>query len=191
MSIRYLKYITYLLALLSPFNIFCQDVEWMTWEEAMTAIEKSPRKVLVNVHTEWCSWCKKMDKNTFQDPDIASYINENFYNVYFDAQVKHDIVYQGKVYKFVKTSRGGYHELAKELLQGRLSFPTTVFIDEEAILIQPIKGYQKPETFEQIIHYFNEDQYKITPWKRYSQLFQLNKNQNKVVQPIIPVKNNE
>lgn len=144
-------------------------VNWMTWEEAMERNQQEKRKIILDVYTDWCGWCKRMEQNTFQQPDIARYLNDNFYPVKLDAEYKGELEYRGKVYKYVKNGQRGYHELAAELLRGRLSFPTVVFLDENQNIIQSIVGYKTPQQFEQIASYFASDQYKVTPWSVYQQ----------------------
>ncbi len=142
-------------------------VKWMTWEEAIEASQKEKRKVFVDVYTDWCTWCKHMDKNTFSDPVIASYLNENFYPVKFDAEQREPIRFNNKEYKFVKSGRRGYHELALWLMRGRIGYPTVVFLDEDQKIIQPIPSYLPPEKFEPIMTYFGEGYHKKTPWEHY------------------------
>ena len=43
-------------------------IEWLTWDQAVAKMEKEPRKIMVDVYTDWCGWCKRMDASTFQDP---------------------------------------------------------------------------------------------------------------------------
>ena len=40
-------------------------IEWLTLEEAFARNQKAPRKILIDVYTGWCGWCKVMDKKTF------------------------------------------------------------------------------------------------------------------------------
>ncbi len=143
------------------------QVHWLTWEEAQAKNQVEPRKIIVDVYTQWCGWCKKMDKATFEDPAISAYINKNYYAVKFDAQTKTDITFKGKVYKYVKQGESGFNELANEILFGRMSFPTIVFFDEKLNLIQPLQGYKDPESMNKIMKYFTENYYKTTPWKKY------------------------
>jgi len=143
-------------------------VNWLTWEEveAKSGIER--RKVFVDVYTQWCGWCKKMDKATFQQDDVASFLNDNYYSIKFDAESKRDIILNGKVYKYVKNGKRGYHELALEIMKGKLSYPTIVFIDENMEVLQPIPGYRGPNEFKMMMTYFAGDYFKSVPWKRYS-----------------------
>lgn len=142
-------------------------INWLTWEEALKKNEKEPRKILVDVYTNWCGWCKKMDKATFQKGHIADYVNEKYYAVKFNAEMKDGIDFNGKTYKFVKNGMRGYHELAAEITRGNLSFPTVVFLNENLEVIQPIPGYKAADEFEMIMTYFGENEHTKTPWTVY------------------------
>lgn len=147
------------------------SIKWMSLEEALLAVAQEPKKILVEVYADWCVWCKKMEQQTFQDEYISRYINENFYPVRFDAQQKETVRFRGNAYRYVKSNNGGYHELAAELLKGRLSFPAIVFIDEDTRPIQSISGYKSPMQFLQIVTYFGENHHRNTPWSTYKESF--------------------
>ena len=161
-------------------------IKWMSFEEAVEKSKTNPKKIFIDLYTEWCGWCKRMDHDTFSDEDIANYLNKNYYSVKFDAEFKGDIVYNGKTYKFVQNGRRGYHELAAALANGRLSFPTTVFLDEQTRLIQAIPGYKDPLMFEQIITYFGDDMHKKMPWEKYQRTYK--KKLNSAPIDAVPVK---
>lgn len=142
-------------------------IQWMTWEQATEAFDKQKKKMIVNVYTDWCGWCKRMDETTFEEPAIAKFMNNYFYPVKFDAEQKNPLIYNEKSFKYIKNGTKGYHELAVELLKGRLSFPSIVFIDEDMNVIQAIPGFKSAGEFEQIITYFAKDYYKSTPWSAF------------------------
>jgi len=125
-------------------------------------------KVFLSIYTDWCGWCKRMDLQTYGHSKIAAYLNANFHPVKLDAEYKAPLSYQGKTYEFVKNGKRGYHELAAELLRGRLSYPSVVFLDEEGKVIQAIVGFKTPQQFERILTYFAENHYKRTPWGVYA-----------------------
>ncbi|MER3317695.1 MAG: DUF255 domain-containing protein [Allomuricauda sp.] len=152
------------------FNAQAQDINWISWEEAvqLSQTDAQPKKIFVDVYTDWCGWCKKMDKNTFQNPEVSKYMQDNFYMVKMDAEGKDPIKYQGKEFKFVPSGRRGYHELAAALLQGRMSYPTVVFLDEQLNMLSPVPGYQQVEPFMQIAKYFGENIYKDKDWESYA-----------------------
>lgn len=135
-------------------------VKWMTFEEAIEKSKTEKRKIFIDVYTDWCGWCKVMDKNTFNEPTIAKTLNEKFYPVKFNAEQKEDVVFNGTTFKFVESGRSGYHELAAALLNNQLSYPTVVFLDEDFKTASPVAGYRKPEEFHKIMTYFGEDHFK-------------------------------
>jgi thioredoxin-related protein len=146
-------------------------VHWLTWEEAIQKSKTKKKKILVDIYTPWCGWCKKMDKSTYQSPELADYINQHYYAVKFDAESTADIVLNNKTYKYTRYGAKGYHELASVLLQGKLSYPSTVFLDEQMQLIQAIPGFQEINTLSMITTYFASDSHKSIPWQRYTDQF--------------------
>jgi uncharacterized protein YyaL (SSP411 family) len=75
-----------------------QKVEWMSFEQALEAQKIEKKKIFVDLYTDWCSWCKRMDKTTMKDPDIIRYLNSTFYPVKFNAEQETEIKFKGKTY---------------------------------------------------------------------------------------------
>jgi thioredoxin-related protein len=138
-------------------------INWMTLEEAFQATKKEPRKVLVDVYTSWCGWCKVMDQKTFSDPKVISYVNQKYYAVKLDAEQKADIVIGEQKY----TWQNGYNQAGQALLQNRMSFPTIVYLDERFSMIQPVPGYQDAPNFHKIIVYFGDNYFKKGEWDKF------------------------
>lgn len=146
-------------------------VKWMTFEEALQRSKKERRPVFIDVYTDWCGWCKVMDKNTFNDPKISKLLNEKFFAVKFNAEQREDVVFDGHTFKFVPSGRSGYHELAAALLNNQLSYPTVVFLDEEFKMIQPLPGYRKPPEFHIIAQFIGEGHYKTVKWDEWQKKY--------------------
>ena len=142
-----------------------ETVKWMTFEQAIEKSKIEKRKIFIDVYTDWCGWCKVMDKNTFSEANVAKILNEEFYPVKFNAEQRENVVFQGTTFKFVASGNNGYHELAAALLNNKLSYPTVVFLDEEFRMIQPLSGYQEAKNFHPIIQFIGEDHYKTVTWK--------------------------
>ncbi len=163
-------FVLFLLLTLPLTSANAQEVAWMSWEEAVekASSDDSPKKMFIDVYTDWCGWCKKMDRDTFQDPEVAAYMSENYYMVKLDAEQKESITFAGNTYNFVPSGRRGYHQLAAALLRGQMSYPTVVFLDENLKMLSPVPGYKKPEEFLKIARYFGDNIYQDTPWEAYS-----------------------
>jgi thioredoxin-related protein len=175
MSIKYIL-LVFSFLLISSSNTSAQNkIKWYTWKEAVEKSSKTKKKIFVDIYTDWCGWCKKLDNTTFAQDHIAKYINENFYAVKFDAEMKEAVSIRGTEYNFVNSGTRGYHELAAYIMQGRMSYPTVAFLDEDMNLIQAIPGFQDVPTFEMIITYFGSNNHKSTPWNKY--MAQYNKDQ--------------
>lgn len=142
-------------------------IEWLTFEEAVKRNEKTPKKFIIDVYTDWCGWCKRMDATTFVDPVIVKNIKENYYAVKMDGEQKEDITFMGRTYKYIAQGRRGYHELPAELMNGKMSYPTIVFLDEQYNIIQPIPGYRQPVELDPILTYFGGNYYKNTDWENF------------------------
>lgn len=146
-------------------------VNWMTIEEAVEKSKTEKRKIFIDVCTDWCGWCKHMDSTTFINPSVATYLNEHFYPVKFNAEQTNDILFKNKTYHFKKNGGRGCHELAAEWLNNRLSFPTVVFLDESMNTIQSLGGYLDAVKLEAILNYFGTDSHRTTPWETYEKKF--------------------
>ncbi len=145
-----------------------KHINWMTVEQAYAATQKKPKKLIVDVYTNWCGWCKVMDRETFSKPAIIDYVNENYYAVKLNAEQTADITLGKQTFKYVGTASGrGAHELAAMLMKNQMSYPTTVFLDEKFNLIQPIAGYLEPRTFHQIVTYFGQNYHQKEPFDQY------------------------
>jgi len=148
------------------------QVKWYTIEEAFKLSAEEPRKMMIDVYTDWCSWCKVMDNSTFNNEHIAEYLNSNYYPVKFNAEQKEDVNIDGVTYKFVNEGSRGYHQLAAALLNGQLAYPSTVFLDEEKKMLQPVQGYIKAPQFDEIIRFFGNDNYKNQTWAEFQSTYQ-------------------
>lgn len=73
-------------------------INWLTLEEADSLYKIQKRPIFIDVFTDWCGWCKRMDATTFKDPNIAAYLNTNFYSVKLNAETNETITFNGKTY---------------------------------------------------------------------------------------------
>lgn len=159
---------------LSIFTIFLftqavtsQEINWLSWEEAVVKSKESKKKIFVDVYTEWCGWCKRMDQTTFKDPEVVTYMNDHFYAVKLDAEMRKDIKFKDHVFKWVEGGRNGVHLLAYSLLDGKLSYPSFVMLNEEFDRIAISPGYKQAPQILKELKYAAEEKYTETSWDQY------------------------
>lgn len=137
-----------------------EKIKWHSLNEAIELNRETPKKFMVDVYTDWCGWCKRMDANTFSDPAIAGYVNEHFYAVKFNAEMKDSLTLGNQTYHFINNGRRGYHEVAAILTNGRLSYPTIVYLNEELRHIGIEPGYKDVAQLKERLLYYSEEKYK-------------------------------
>lgn len=140
-----------------------ETVRWMTLKEAAEAVKKEKKPVMIDLYTDWCGWCKVMDKKTYSDPRVAAYINQNFIPVKLDAETREELAWQGKTYKYNQTY--GVNTYSLYLTGGQLSFPTTVFLPQDGSGPQPVPGFLEPKDIEVLLKYFGEGHYGKTAFQ--------------------------
>jgi thioredoxin-related protein len=144
-----------------------QTVKWYTLEEALELNKKEPRKLIVDVYTDWCGWCKVMETNTYNNRIIAEYINNTFYVVKFNAEQKEDVKFGDRIFKYVPQGSMGYHELAAAFLDGKLGYPAVVFFDEKVRRLHFMQGYIRAKQFDEIVKYIGGDYFKKVSWEEF------------------------
>ncbi len=160
LKIKLFKVIAASVTILLTTSISAQNVKWYSFEEAIELNSKAPRNIMIDVYTDWCGWCKVMDKQTFSIPEISKILNEQYYAVKFDAETKDTIKFKEQI--FVNTGQGKRppHQLAIALLNSKLSYPNIVFLNKNNDLLGALPGFKKPEEMKAILDYITKELYK-------------------------------
>jgi thioredoxin-related protein len=192
-----IKAVSLVMALLFSFSGFSQEeaIHWMSFEKAVELTRTKPKHIIIDIYTSWCGPCKMMSKNTFENPVIAKFINEHYYAVKFDAENFDTVKFvmlapdttkdkNGKVLKVgVKKQKVEYinpapkgtprapHQFANAILDGNLSYPSIVFLNDKVERIDVIKGYYPADKFEPIIKYIGSRVYLKTKYDEYLKTF--------------------
>ncbi len=171
---NYLKYFLFVLGFLIFDNTTCQQadnsINWINWHEMINQRNKDSvkKKVFIDLYTPWCGWCKRMDLSTFKDPLIVNYINNKYYPVKFNGETKDTIIFNKHQFinsdpSYIKSSpnaRGKAHWFAHSILDGKLSYPSYVVLDENLIRLMIYNGYKKVDEMLGILLFFGSNQYK-------------------------------
>lgn len=130
------------------------EIHWLSIDEVQVKMHEHPKKVYMDMYTDWCGWCKRMEATTFKNPNLIRYMNENYYCVRFNAERKDTIRFMGKSYYFDPQTRA--NTLAAELMRGQMSYPTSIYMDEMFQNPNPIPGYQDVPTMEMLLKFMHD-----------------------------------
>jgi thioredoxin-related protein len=148
--------------------------KWYTLNEALELQKTHPRKILIDIYTDWCGWCKKMDAETFNHPVISNYINQHFYPVKFNAEGSDSITFAN--HKFINEGKGSRstHQFAMALFQAQNlqpAYPSIAYLDENLQLIRVWSGYWTAPQIELWLNYVVDEKYKPLPLEEYQKTF--------------------
>lgn len=148
-------------------------VKWYTFEEAVNLQKKNPKPIMVDIYTSWCGPCKMMSKNTFGNAIIAKYLNEHYYPVKFDAESRDSVKFNGYVFanKNPQGTQRPVHDFAVSILDGKLSYPSIVFLNEDIKKIHTLVGYHQAEQFEPVMKFLGSGIYKTATYEEFQKTF--------------------
>jgi uncharacterized protein YyaL (SSP411 family) len=106
----------------SPYLLQHRDnpVDWFPWgAEALARAQEEDKPILLSVGYSACHWCHVMERESFEDPETAAYMNEHFVSVKVDCEERPDVdaIYMEAVQSI--TGHGGW--------------PMTVFLDPDGV----------------------------------------------------------
>lgn len=111
------------------------SVQWITFEQLEESLAEEPRKVFIDFYTDWCTYCRKMDKVVFTKPDVIDKLNKSYYAIRFNAESEQSVDFGSR--KFINDqvgkSRNPLHQIAQLFAhrQGKFVAPTLVVLDED------------------------------------------------------------
>ncbi len=121
------------------------EVKWMDFNEGYALAKKKNKIMLVDVYTEWCGWCKKMDRDAYAKPAISQVLNTDFVSVKFNPEITNvTYSYEGKSYTG--------EQLAGVISNYQISgYPTTIFIYPKQKKSEVVVGYKNAEQMAPIL----------------------------------------
>jgi thioredoxin-related protein len=112
-----------------------ESVRWLSFEQLEDSLAVQPKKVFIDFYTDWCVYCRKMDKVVFTKSEVIELLNEEYYALRFDAETDIVVSFGGRQFinDQVGQSRNPLHQIAQllALREGRFVAPTMVLLDEE------------------------------------------------------------
>lgn len=131
--------------------------EWKNVNDALEAAPKQNKKIILDVYTDWCGWCKRMDKDTYADSAVSAYISEHYIASKMNPEKEGTVKFDNR--EFSQAQFGAAMEIK--------GYPATAFFNEKGELLTVVGGYIKAKEFLMILKFFGEDIYKTTSWDDY------------------------
>ena len=139
---RYISYLSLLLLLSVPLGAqeTAASVRWLSFAALEDSLVVRPKKVFISFHTDWCVYCRKMERVAFADAKVIELLNEEYYAVRFDAESERPVTFGGRTFvnDQLETSRHPLHQITQllALRGGRFVAPTLVLLDEEFRVVE-------------------------------------------------------
>ncbi len=174
LSIRYMqKHIltSWCFILLSSFSFrqVSEELKWSDLKDISVKLKQQQKPVLIDLYTNWCHWCKVMDKKTYGNPKVIDYLNSNFYVAKVNAETKDSLIWANKVFTF--NNQYAVNDFALYVTNGQPGFPGTVILAGKNSDPVSISGFLEPKEIEPILKYFGEGAYLTKTFPEYKITF--------------------
>lgn len=133
------------------------QINWLTFNQLKDSMAIKPKKIFVDIYTDWCGPCKLMDKKTFTNKWVVRLLNESYYAVKLNADRTDTITYNQKQYGWKEVRDGkGASALALEIGMeaGALAFPTLVIINSNYSLLYRYPGFLSAQLLEEVLQQY-------------------------------------
>lgn len=136
------------------------ELDWMAFMPGMAAAKKSDKKLLVDVYTDWCGWCKRLDRDVYQNDKVSGYLKDHYVLVKLNAESSDTLRFKDKKYTQI--------EFAQSF--GITGYPSTIFFDAKGEPVNLVPGYLPAEKYLPIFQFIAEDYYKKMSWQDYQKV---------------------
>ena len=130
---------------------------WKSFDEGIALAMKENKKILIDVYTDWCGWCKKMDREVYADAKVMAILKTKFIVMKLNAESDEQITYNGE-----KLSKARFAQAV-----GVTGYPATLFLQPDAKPITLLPGYVEAKRFASILTFVGDDHYTTISFQDY------------------------
>ena len=124
-----------------------EKIKWHSYKEGMALAKQENTKVFISFYADWCTFCEKMEKETFGNQEVVNLVNGNFTAIRVNSEKEADVA-------------------QKYFVRG---LPMTWFLDPDGEKISSIPGYIPPDMFMGLLEFVHTDSYKTMTLKEFVQ----------------------
>lgn len=131
---------------LPSFASLAAAVEWQSWNAGLSSAAATDRPVVVDVYTDWCRWCRQMDREVYGRADVGRYLASHFVTIKLDAESAEPVSYRGR-------------NLTARALASSFDvsgYPTTIFLAADGGHLANVPGYVEPGRFLLLLRYIGD-----------------------------------
>lgn len=132
-------------------------IQWFKYDQGVAKAKAEGKPIVIDFYTDWCGYCKKMDRSTFKDPQVIAFLRDNFVTVRVNGEAQTMVSHEGE-------------QMSERMLTqtyGVRGFPTFWFLDSEGKRIGPAPGFKPTETFLPLLRYVGGSHYKTMSYENF------------------------
>jgi thioredoxin-related protein len=133
------------------------QLTWLSFEQGLAASKKEKKMMVVDFYTDWCGWCKVMDRETYANESVVKFAKARLVMVKVNAESNEKTRFRGQEYS--------YRQLAMAF--GVTGYPATAFVDANGEVITLVPGYVPPDKFLPVLEYLDGGHYKNMKFEEY------------------------
>jgi thioredoxin-related protein len=128
-----------------PIKVIAEPIKWYSYDEGVALGKRRGKKVFLYFWANWCTFCKKMERETLAKSSIVAYLNDYFISVKVDSG---------------KEKKKASHYAVEGV-------PTTWFLTENGEKLVNLPGYISPDIFLSVLKFIHSESYKKMTFKKY------------------------
>lgn len=129
------------------------EITWLEYDDGLKKAQKENKHVFIDFTAKWCGWCKKMDRETFQEPEVVELINQHFVPVRVDGDSPHELDVEGFKITEKNLTRSEF---------GVRGFPSFWFLKPDGTKLGKIDGYRDKSFMMEALTFVKDYKYDST-----------------------------
>jgi thioredoxin-related protein len=126
------------------------QIQWVDFDDGLAKARSTGKPVMIDFYTDWCVFCKKLDRETLRDPEVAKTLETEFVAIRLNAENgRAHLSYRGRSFSYAEFSR----------FFGVTSFPSIAFLNDKGEPITMLRGFVPASQFSVFLNYIRRECY--------------------------------